>query len=109
MQASLDQVEVPLPFRINAWSMGKYYERPQDVGHGKSKVCYGLTEGLVLTLRQQKDQLHPKVHASGRARNGGAPQSADNTADASQLGGLPIVRLRVSGSGRDGSNTDTRG
>ena len=32
--------------------------------------------------------------------SGGAPQPAESTADASQLGGLPIVRLKVSGNGR---------
>ena len=33
--------------------------------------------------------------------HGGAPQPADSTADASQLGGLPILRLKASGNGRE--------
>ncbi len=93
ISASLDQVEVPkhkqthtrpvpLPFTINAWIMGKYYERRQYLGHGYSKVCYRLTETLVLKLRDQKDQepdlfrelqatgVYPKVHASAQCQFG---------------------------------------
>ena len=60
--------------------MGEYYERRQYLGHGQSKVCYWLTEGLILKLRQQKDQepdlfrelqatgVYPKVHASAQCQ-----------------------------------------
>ena len=93
ISASLHQVEVPknkqthtrpmpLPFTINAWIMGEYYERRQYLGHGKSKVCYWLTERLVLKLRDQRDQepdlfrelqatgVYPKVHASAPCQFG---------------------------------------
>ena len=93
ISASRDQVEVPknkqthtrpmpLPFTIDAWIMGTYYERRQYLGHGQSKVCYLLTERLVLKLREQKDQepdlfrelqatgVYPKVHASAQCQFG---------------------------------------
>ena len=93
ISASLDQVEVPkhkqthtrpmpLPFTIDAWIMGKYYERRQYLGHGNSKVCYWLTERLVLKLCRQPDQepdlfqelqetgVFPKVHASAQCQFG---------------------------------------
>ena len=61
ISASRDQVEVPkdkqthsrplpLPFTIDALVLGKYYRRRQYLGHGKSKVCYWLTDTLVLKL-----------------------------------------------------------
>ena len=59
---------MPLPFTINAWIMGKYYERRQYLGHGKSKVCYWLTETLVLKLRDESDQephLFRELQATG--------------------------------------------
>ena len=47
------------------------------------------------------EPMKPHGDAAQFAVNaGGAPQPAENTADASQLGGLPIVRLKVSGNGR---------
>ena len=84
---SRDQMEVPkgeqthtrrmpLPFTIDAWIMGRSYERLQYLGHGYSKVCYSLTETLVLKLRSEDDQeprlfrqleatgVYPKVHAA---------------------------------------------
>jgi len=93
LSASLDQVEVPknqqthtrpmpLPFTIDAWIMGKYYGQRQYLGHGKSKVCYWLTERLVLKLRYQRDQepdlfrelqatgVYPTVHASAQCQFG---------------------------------------
>ena len=93
ISASPDQVEVPkhkqthtrrmpLPFTIDAWIMGKYYERRQYLGHGYSKVCYQLTETLVLKLCDQKDQepdlfqeleatgVYPKVYASAQCKFG---------------------------------------
>ena len=91
ISASRDQVEVPkhkqthtrplqLPFTIDAWILGEYYKRRQYLGHGKSKVCYGLTDTLVLKLCKEKDQepelfqelqasgVYPVVHASGQCR-----------------------------------------
>ena len=67
ISASRDQVEVPkkkqthtrrmpLPFTIDAWILGEYYERRQYVGHGKSKVCHWLTQRNVLKLREEHDQ-----------------------------------------------------
>ena len=47
---------MPLPFTIDARIMGQYYERLQYLGHGQSKVCYWLTEKLVLKLRNEWDQ-----------------------------------------------------
>ena len=93
ISASLDQVEVPrnkqthtrrvpLPFTIDAWIMGEYYGRRQYLGHGKSKVCYSLSERLVLKLREQRDQepdlfrelqatgVYSKVHASAQCQFG---------------------------------------
>ena len=93
ISASLHQVEVPknkqthtrpmpLPFTIDAWIMGEYYERLQYLGHGYSKVCYWLTERLVLKLRDQRDQepdlfrklqatgVYPKVQASAPCQFG---------------------------------------
>jgi len=93
ISASLDQVEVPknmqtherpmpLPFTINAWIMGKFFERRQYLGHGKSKVCYRLTDNLVLKLRDQRDPepdlfrqlqatgVYTKVHASAQCQFG---------------------------------------
>jgi hypothetical protein len=89
ISASHDQVEVPkhmqthtrslpLPFTIDAWILGEYYGRCQYLGHGLSKVCYCLTDTLVLKLREKEDQepelfqelwasgVYPMVHASGR-------------------------------------------
>ena len=89
ISASRDQVEVPkhkqthtrplpLPFTIDAWILGKYYGQRQYLGHGKSKVCYWLTDTLVLKLREERDQepelfqelqasgVYPMVHASGQ-------------------------------------------
>ena len=89
ISASRDQVEVPknkqthtrdmpLPFTIDAWIEGKYYEQRQYLGHGLSKVCYCLTDTLVLKLCEEKDQepelfqafqatgVYPKVHASAQ-------------------------------------------
>ena len=91
ISASPDQVEVPkheqthtrpmpLPFTIDAWVTGKYYERRQYLGHGNSKVCYWLTERVVLKLCRQPDQepdlfqeleetgVYPKVHASAQCQ-----------------------------------------
>ena len=74
--------KMPLPFTINAWIEGKYYEQLQYLGHGQSKVCYSLTDKLVLKLRDQRDQepdlfrkleatgVYPKVHASAQCQFG---------------------------------------
>ena len=63
-------------------SLGEYHERRQYLGHGKSKVCYLLTERKVLKLREEHDQephlfrelqatgVYPKVHASAECRFG---------------------------------------
>ena len=73
---------MPLPFTIDAWIEGKYYEQRQYLGHGLTKVCYCLTERLVLKLRDQEDQepdlfrqleatsVYPKVHASAQCQFG---------------------------------------
>ena len=93
ISASFDQVEVPrnkqthtrrlpLPFTIDAWIMGEYYGRRQYLAHGKSKVCYSLSERLVVKLREQRDQepdlfrelqatgVYSKVHASAQCQFG---------------------------------------
>ena len=73
---------LPLPFTIDAWIMGEYYRRRQYLGHGLSKVCYSLSERLVLKLCEQRDQepdlfrelqatgVYSKVHASAQCQFG---------------------------------------
>ena len=58
----------PLPFTLDVWSMGEYHEQRQYLGHGKSKVCYALTETKVFKLCHEKDQepeLFEKLEATG--------------------------------------------
>ena len=91
ISASLDQVEVPkhkqthtrplpLPFTIDALVQGTYYRGRQYLGHGQSKVCYWLTDTLVLKLCEERNQepelfqelqasgVYPVVHASGQCQ-----------------------------------------
>ena len=56
--------------------MGRSYERLQYLGHGQSKVCFWLTEKLLLKLRNEDDReprpfrqleatgVYPKVYAA---------------------------------------------
>ena len=72
----------PLPFTIDAWILGEYYYDRQYLGHGNTKVCYWLTETLVLKLRDGYDQepdlfrdleetgVYPKVHGSAECKFG---------------------------------------
>ena len=59
---------MPLPFTIDAVVQGKYYSGAQHLGHGQSKVCYWLTDTLVLKLceeRNQEPELFQELQASG--------------------------------------------
>ena len=72
--------DLPLPFTIDAVVQGKYYSGAQYLGHGQSKVCYSLTDAVVLKLCEESDQepklfqehqesgVYPVVHASGQCR-----------------------------------------
>ena len=69
---------LPLPVTIDAFVLGKYYSMRQYLGHGQSKVCYGLTDTLVRKLCQERKPepelfqelqasgVYPMVHASGQ-------------------------------------------
>ena len=72
----------PLPFTIDAWILGEYYYHQQHLGHGNTKVCYWLTETLVLKLWDGYDRerdlfrdleetgVYPKVHGSAECKFG---------------------------------------
>ena len=71
---------MPLPFTIDALVQGTYYRGRQYLGHGQSKVCYRLTDTLVLKLCEERNQepelfqelqasgVYPVVHASGQCQ-----------------------------------------
>ena len=56
---------LPLPFTIDALVQGAYYRGRQYLGHGQSKVCYGLTDTLVLKLCQEKSGARAFPRTSG--------------------------------------------
>ena len=59
---------LPLPFTIDACILGKYYKQRQYVGHGQSKICYSLTDTLILKLCEKRDEepkLFQELQASG--------------------------------------------